>query len=157
MRERVHGWLRAMGHPANDQPNPNAAWHLTFEYPPSHRMHALAPHGSEGLVIVATGMTTWPQHRAAWAQLGEARKAELMYELQRVLNAGDADHAFEGMTGPSDFPAVIQITTPRYDDGLTLDSFARTVRDLYKVELNVHWLLRARLADAGPGPAPATH
>lgn len=150
MRDRIHGWLRTMGHPVQDFANPNAAWHLQFQYPPSHQMHALAPHGSEGVVIVATGLTTWPQHRAAWTALPDARKTEVMYELQRVLNAGEADHAFEGVASPDDFPAVIQLTSTRYEDGLTLDSFARTVRDLYKAELNVHWFLRARFADTIP-------
>ena len=157
MRERVHEWLRTLGFAVKDHPNPNAAWHLQFEYPHTHQMHALAPHGSEGVVIVATGVTTWPQHRAAWTALPDARRTELMYELQRILNAGEADHAFEGVAGVNDFPAVIQITSTRYEDGLSLDSFARTVRELYKVELNVHWFLRARLADALPTPSASAH
>jgi hypothetical protein len=70
-----------------------------------------------------------------------------------MLNVADVDFRMEGQKVPTDLPTQIQLSTVRYVDGLTLDSFARSIGAVFKMFLNVVWLMQHRLGSNGAGPS----
>lgn len=151
LRERVETWLTEMGNPPEEQADPQANWHLGFTYPAGsgHRMHAAQPKDKPDAVVIATKTTISPNHVEAFEALPDDEKRNFQFGFRRTLNRMETDYRVEGVNQPSDCPQSFQISAVRFADGLTKDSFARTVGAVYKTELDGIFFVQERLMDRG--------
>jgi len=151
---RIEEWLKTIGcTPMQDQ-DPQAVWHLAFRYPANteHVMHVVAPAANPAVAVVVSGTTVDPQHLEGFASLEDEGKEEFLWKLRHTLNRVEVDFIVSGANGPLDCPKQFQISVTRYSDGLTLDSFAKSLGDVYKTELDVIWLIQEHLGSSGQGP-----
>jgi len=154
-RSKVEGWVRRLGSTPVEVADPATAWHVQFDYPKNtpHHMHAAMPSGQPGMVVIVSVLNVGHEHLKAFDELDAGSQEEFLYELRHVLNVPEAEFNLEGAGKPIECPKTITITCTRYDDGLTLDSFARSVGAVYKSFLNALWTLQHRLGGQKPGPA----
>ena len=151
-KTQVDEWLRVIGCTPVDQMDSQAAWHIEFDYPPKtpHRMHVVSPNQTPAATIIATATQLQADHLQRFSELDQDAKEEFIWDLRHALNRLEVDFRVDGAAGPLDCPRQFQISVTRYPDGLSLDSFARSIGSVCKTELDVAWLIEQHLGGTGP-------
>jgi hypothetical protein len=128
--------------------DPMNVWRFRAEYPvgTSHVMHIGCPSDQTESVIIASVLTVTPAQLEAFRQFTDEAKENLVWTLRYRLISVECDFRFEGLEGPLDCPRRIVTSVVRYADGLTLDSFARSLGAVYKNELLATWTLFRHLS-----------
>ena len=153
----IEGWIKDMGCHPRKVPVGNANWNFEVDYPVStpHRMVVLNPVTAPRAVIIGVKVEFSPEHVGAFGLLEDYDKQKFMDDLQATLNREFVEFTFDDgvpITGLS-CPKSFQITAIRYEDGLSLDSFARTVSSVYKTEFAALMCVQRHLrGDDIPGP-----
>jgi len=153
--QTVEDWLRIMGCTPVVENDPQTHWHVHIDYPikSPNMLHVVVPKENQRAVVIVSALTMNSEHATKYQGLDDEAKEEFMFDLRQMLNSVDTDFNIEGMAGPHDMPTRIQISAIRYPDGLTLDSFARSVGAVYKMQLNSIWMIQRRLGTDGMGPS----
>lgn len=153
LRSKVEQWLRVIGSTPVEITDPAAEWHLQADYPSHspHITHIVSPKGVGAAIVIACGVSVSSEHREAFNELDDEAKADFAWELRRTLNVIDVDFQLDGIEKEEDCPSRFQISITRYEDGLTLDSFAWSLGAVYKTELNAILLIRRLLGPKGFG------
>ncbi len=155
-KDRIEEWLKLIGCTPKPIQDAQAVWHLEFCYPsktqPPHTMHVVSPAANPAAAVIASVTALAPEHLEGFSNLDDDAKSEFLWKLRHTLNRRDVDFRADGATGPLDCPKQFQISLTRYTDGLTLDSFARSLGAVYKTELGVVWLIQEHLGNSSPGP-----
>ena len=128
--------------------DPRSAWHFRATYPAgsSHVMHVASPHKKPDTLIIASVLTITQTQFDAFSQLPDESKENLLWALRFRLNSVETDFRLDGVAGPLDCPTRILTSVVRYEDGLSLDSFARSLGAVYKTELLASWTIFRHLS-----------
>lgn len=146
LRANVQKWLRAMGSEAVPVDDPSAFWHYVFNNPAGGSpLDVMAPREQADSLVIFARVGVERAQLDAFARLPDAHKAEFIYLLRRTLNTVDVDFQMEGVTAALDCPTAIVVSTVRYEDGLNLDSFSRSVGAVFKTVLNALWTVELYL------------
>lgn len=158
LRANVQKWLRALGTEAVPVEDASAFWHYVFDNPAGgNRLDIMAPREQADSLVIFARVGVERAQLDAFARLSDARKAEFIYVLRRTLNTVDVDFQMEGITAALDCPTGMVVSIVRYEDGLNLDSFARSVAAVFKTVLNALWTVELYLVHgAAPGAAAVT-
>jgi hypothetical protein len=153
LRSKVERWLGVLHCTPVEIEDAEANWHLQFNYPSrtQHVMHVVSPKLSEQSIVIASAVNVSPEHLEGFAELDAESQADFAWELRKTLNVIDVDFMLDGLKHENDCPPRFQLTVTRYEDGLTLDSFARSIGAVYKTELNSILLIRRLLGAKGFG------
>ena len=154
LREKIDGWIRRLGSTVTGVDDPEAEWHLRFDYPARspHTMHAAQPKGQDGAVLLAFVLDVSHEHLEAFEELDADSQRKFLWDLGETINVIDVDFRMEGIEKEGDCPRRIQLMATRYADGLTMDSFARSVGAIFKTFLNAVWTVQRHLAPESSGP-----
>jgi hypothetical protein len=155
--ELVEGWIRDMGCHPRKMPGGNTNWQFEVDYPVNtpHRMVVVNPVSAPRAVIIGVKVAFSPQHIAAFGPLEDYDKHKFIEDLQATLNREFVEYTFDDGVPLTNLscPNSFQITAIRYEDGLSLDSFARTISSVYKSELAALLCVQRHLrGDEIPGP-----
>jgi hypothetical protein len=148
LKEKVQGWLQQIGCTPVVQADPQAEWHFAVHYPAQtpHVLSVLSPKGQPGRVLVACGTEVSHEHREAFDKLDDDGKDTFLWQFRHAVNVPEADFVLDGADGMLDCPSRFQISATRYEDGLTLDSFAQTLGAVFKIKLRAIWVVQEHLA-----------
>ena len=130
-------WLKNMGldpKPAPDQVT--GAWRYSVCVPPDQeqrRMLVFAIKDLPRAVGVACGTLLTPEHTAALFALEPGAKGQFMADLQTALTRESVEYRLERDSASGDIKGF-DVHAVRYDDGLTLDSFAGTISSVSKAQ-----------------------
>jgi hypothetical protein len=94
-------------------------------------------------------MSVAPDQTAAYNNLEEDGRKEFWRSLRATLNREYTEFQIEGQP-IVECPKAIRITAVRFDDGLTLDSFARTINSVCKACADAGAHFADRLGDMRP-------
>jgi len=153
-KNQIAEWLRTIGSTPTETTDPQSAWRWEVDYPTKsqHRMVVANPVAAPAATVIASGLAVDPAHLRVFANLDDEEKQSFLLDLRQKANSVDVDFQFFGVTNPLDCPSKIQLSVTRYLDGLSLDSFARSLGAVFKTELAVAWLVQQRLgSDDEPG------
>src|ERR1700732_3217532 len=134
----IEGWLRDMGStPKRITGDPQMVWQFEFDFPygGEHRLHIASQKIRPRAAIVMSQVAIGPDLHAAFGDLDQDEKEAFLKDLTRILNREYVEFALLGMVGFPTCPAAFQVTSTRFDDGLSLDSLARSASSVYKAEL----------------------
>jgi hypothetical protein len=128
-QQQVEAWLRQLGTQATPVgPVEGNSWQLQFVFPPGSQqtLACFAPRLPEGATVVSVN---YPLGRGetAYELLGEAQKDAFMQELRLTLSREHLYHDISLPAKPGGCPRSFAVFDMRFDDGLTLDSFARSI------------------------------
>lgn len=153
LRQRVEGWISRLGSTPVEIEDQNTSWHLKFDYPAKSQsmMHAVQPDGQNGMLILAFGVDVVHDHLEAFDELDAESQVEFLWELREAINLVDVDFKLEGIDKEGQCPKHMQISATRYDDGLNMDSFARSVGAVYKTFLKGAWTFQQHLGKKNGG------
>ena len=136
----VEGWLKDIGcTPTKPDPlGPEMTFQLLADYPPGtpNRLHAFSPIGRPRALVVLSEVGLSPEHHATFGELENEDKISFLQDLQATLNREFVEYALMGVS-PTTLacPTGFQVTATRFDDSLSLDSFARSLSSVYKAEI----------------------
>ncbi len=153
LQANTEGWLRKLGATPVALEDATADWHFQIDYPARtpHQIHVVGPKGQEGAVVIASATAVSPEHLKAFEELDDDSKSSFLWELRSTLVAPYTEFILEGVTGELVCPTRFQITTTRWEDGLSMDSFARSVSSVYKTELAGIMVIQRHLGGRGFG------
>jgi hypothetical protein len=128
-QQQIEAWLRQLG--SNPTPVPlieGNEWQLQFIFPPGSQqtLACFSPRVPVGATVVSVN---YPLGRgeAAFDLLSEAQKGAFMQELRLTLSREHLYHDMAPGANPGSCPRSFAVFDMRFDDGLTLDSFARSI------------------------------
>ena len=144
----IEGWLRDLAQTPIQRPDPVNAWNLEFtvQGSPNLVMNAVNPKPIPRSVMLVCGMTPVPQQVTAFQALSEEQRRAFWRDLRTLLSREYIEFHIEGMA-PTECPKTLRISAIRFDDGLTLDSFARTLASVCKACGDIVVLFSERLGD----------
>ena len=155
LRTQVEGWLKRLGSTPVEMDDAQTDWHLRFDYPAKspHIMHAAQPKGQPDMVVILSALDVGHEHLKVFEELDEDSQNTFLLDLKETLTNDSHDFKFEGVEKELDCPKKILVQCTRYEDGLSLDSFARSVGAVFKGFLRAILVMRRHLRENGPGNA----
>jgi hypothetical protein len=146
----IEGWLRDIAFTPIQRQDPTSNWNIEFtltgQTPLSLRV--INTTAIPRAITVVCILGTAPEHVTVFNRLGEAARREFWRQLRATLNREFVEFQIQG-TALVECPTMIQLTATRYDDGLTLDSFARTVASVIKASFDAMFFYHERLGEIG--------
>jgi hypothetical protein len=136
-KDGIVGWLKDMGLNPITVPDPQGSWRYRFYMPANQDQNQLEVFGLKALprgVAVASNTVLSPEHATNFIALDSDAKNAFMNDLVTSLNKDFVEYRIEHDNLTGDLKSF-QVTAVRYDDGLTLDSFARTVSSVFKAQI----------------------
>jgi hypothetical protein len=149
----MEGWLRDLSLTPTPRADGSNNWNLEFTVPgtPNFVMNLVNPKPIPRAVMLVCGMSPAAEQVTAFQRLDPTQRLAFWRELRAVLNRDSVEFHLEGVPG-QELPKAMRVTAMRFDDGLTLDSFAQTLSSLCKACSDVVILFSERL---GAPAAPA--
>jgi hypothetical protein len=157
-QQQIETWLRQLG----SAPSPVSSvdgneWQLQFVFPPGSQqtLACFSPKMPVGSTVISVN---YPLSRgeAAYASLTETEKGAFMQELRLVLAREHLYHDIAPDATPGAIPRSFAVFDMRFDDGLTLDSFARSIITVSNTALAANLCCARHLSAPRAGDAAAT-
>lgn len=128
----IEGWLQDLAMTSARRNDPQSNWALEFTVPSQSPLvlNVVNPKVLPRAIMFVCGMLAAPGHETAFKTLDEARRLEFWRQLRTILSREFVEFQAEGVV--TECPKTIRVTACRFDDGLTLDSFARTMTSVCK-------------------------
>jgi len=145
----IEGWLHDMALVTARKTDAGSNWMLEFTVPGQNPlvMNVVNPKVLPRAVMFVCGMMAAPGHDTAFNALSEADRRGFWQKLRSTLNREFVEFQAEGVV--TECPKSIRITAVRFDDGLTLDSFGRTMSSVCKACADAVALFTEYLGDPG--------
>jgi hypothetical protein len=128
-QRQVEAWLRQLGTSPTALPlSEGNDWQLQFVYPPGSQqtLACFAPRVPTGSTVISVNYPLGSAE-ATYSLLGEAQRNALLQDLRLVLSREHLYHDIAPGSTPGACPRSFAVFDMRFDDGLTLDSFARSI------------------------------
>jgi hypothetical protein len=152
----TEGWLKEMGCTAKPvvPPMPDFSFQYHIDYPigTPHRINVYGVTMQPRALVVMSQVAFSPEHIATFQDFENEEKMDFLFALNTTLNREDTEYALAPASGPLACPPAFQIQAIRYDDGLSLDTFARTIATVNKVEVAGITCVQRYLSPHGSGP-----
>jgi hypothetical protein len=131
--EAIDAWLRDMALTSTRRNDGTNNWNLEFTVAGSTTLivNVVNPKALPRAIMIVCGMQIVPGHAAAFKALSEAQRTGFWRELRALLNRDFIEFQIEG-AATLEAPKTIRVSSLRFDDGLTLDSFAHSLTAVCK-------------------------
>ncbi len=130
----IEGWLRdlALEPTARADAGPNN-WNLEFTVPGPNPLviNVMNPKVIPRGVMLMCGLFSAQEQIVAYSKLSNDQKRSFWDDLRKTLNREFVEFQIEGVA-VAECPKTLRVSAVRFDDGLTLDSFARSVSSVCK-------------------------
>jgi hypothetical protein len=128
----IEGWLQDMSLGATRRTDPASNWMLEFTVPGANPLvvNVVNPKSVPRAIMFICGLAASPGHEVAFNALDESSKKKFWQQLRAVMSREYVEFQAEGAM--TECPKSVRVTAVRFDDGLSLDSFGRTLSSVCK-------------------------
>jgi hypothetical protein len=147
MKERIKGWLTEEGMLIEEVHDADSHFRFLIMFPKDHYIEVVQPIAGTDMVLIVSSTSVSPEHREIMERSRPEQRAEFIWALRFVTNTFSVD--FE-MDHPENILERFTITDLIYEDGLSKDRLMSTIRKVWKVNLQVIWILQKEYG--GPEP-----
>lgn len=128
----IEGWLHDMALASTRRSDPSSNWMLEFTVPGPNPLvvNVVNPKAVPRAVMFVCGLAPAPGHDAAFKALDEDTRKKFWQQLRATLTREYVEFQADGVV--TECPKSVRVTAVRFDDGLTLDSFGRTLSSVCK-------------------------
>jgi hypothetical protein len=128
-QQQIESWLRQLGcTPGAVKSVEGNEWQMQFVFPPGSQqnMACFSPRTPTGATVISVN---YPLGRgeAAYDALSDVQKGAFLQELRLTLSRDHLYHDIAPGATPTSCPRSFAAFDVRFDDGLTLGSFARSI------------------------------
>jgi hypothetical protein len=129
----IEGWLQDLGLTCVRRTDGASNWALEFTIagPNPLVLSAVNPKSVPRAVMLVCGLSASPVHMEVFKTLEETARTQFWQRMRDTLNREFVEYQLDG-TPPSECPRMLRVTAIRFDDGLSLDSFARSISSVCK-------------------------
>jgi hypothetical protein len=129
----IEGWLHDLGLTCTRRTDAASNWALEFTIagPNPLVLSAVNPKSVARAVMLVCAMNAAPEHVERFKTLEESTRRKFWQNMRATLNREYVEYQIDG-TPPLECPKALRVTAIRFDDGLSLDSFARTIASVCK-------------------------
>jgi hypothetical protein len=147
----IEGWVRDLALTPTRREDPSNNWRLQFQTGGANAftISCVNPKPLPRAIMLICGIVPAAENVTAFNALSQAQKREFWERLRDTLNRESIEFQIEG-TPVEECPKIIRVTVVRFDDGLSLDSFAHSLSVVCKASLDAATHLNERLSDARP-------
>jgi hypothetical protein len=144
----IEGWLHDLGLACVRRTDAASNWALEFTIlgPNPLVLSAVNPKSVPRAVMLVCGLASAPVHMEAFKTLEGSARTQFWQQMRDTLNREFVEYQLDG-TPPSECPKMLRVTAIRFDDGLSLDSFARSISSVCKAAASAVALYTDRLGD----------
>ncbi len=148
----IEGWLHDLSLATTRRVDAASNWMLDFTVPGPNPLvvNVVNPKSIPRAIMFVCGLAAAPGHETAFKALDEATRKTFWPRLRNLLSREFVEFQAEGAL--TECPKSVRITAVRFDDGLTLDSFGRTLSSVCKTASDAIAFFTEHLGDPG---APA--
>jgi hypothetical protein len=154
-QQQIETWLRQLGcAPTGAKAGEVNEWTYQFVFPPGSQqnMAVFAPRTPAGSTVISVNYPLG-QGEAAFDGLSDLKKAAFLQELQLTLSRDHLYHDLARGSTATASPRSFAVFDMRFDDGLTLDSFARSIISVSNAALAANVCCARHLFPAPAMPA----
>ena len=128
----IEGWLHDMSLATAQRNDPASNWMIELTVPGSNPLvvNVVNPKALPRAIMFVCGLVASPAHDAAFKMLDEGSRKKFWQQLRASMNREFVEFQADGVW--TECPKSVRVTAVRFDDGLTLDSFARTLNSVCK-------------------------
>ncbi|WP_458456263.1 DUF2299 domain-containing protein [Methanobrevibacter sp.] len=137
IEEKVKEWLLDESYLREKKYDENADFHYIIEFPKENIMDVVKPKGKD-CIIVACATQVSPEHLDLMTAAKPKTRKDFILELNFGLNRFLVDYELQLN---QDLLQQFVITDQIFEDGLTKDSFIRTLKRVFKSKLHCIWLI----------------
>jgi hypothetical protein len=144
----IEGWVRDLSLTPTRRTDTTNNWHIQFTIagPNAFNISCLNPKSLPRAIMLVCGMVPAAENVTAFNALTAVQKREFWERLRDTLNRESVDFQIEG-TPIVECPTSMRITAVRFDDGLSLDSFARSLALVCKASSDAVAFFNEHLSD----------
>jgi hypothetical protein len=148
------GWLRDLALTPTPREDGLNNWNLEFTITGSSNliMNLVNPKTIPRAVMMVCGMSPGAAHLTSFQNKSEEVREAFWKDLRRMLSREFVEFQLEGIP-VLECPKVLRVSAVRFDDGLTLDSFSRTLSSVCKACSDAIVFFSERLGDPNAAPA----
>jgi hypothetical protein len=149
----IEGWVRDLALTPTRRTDGGHNWNIQFTIagPSPFAISCVNPKSIPRAIMLICGIAPNADNVAAFNALSPEQKKEFWERLRTILNREYVEFQIEG-TAIVECPKAIRVTAIRFDDGLSLDSFARSLASVCKTCSDAVTHFNERLSDARPRP-----
>jgi hypothetical protein len=129
----IEGWLHDLGLTSTRRTDAGSNWALEFTVlgPNPLVLSAVNPKSVPRAVMLVCGMSAAPEHITMFNALELSARKEFWRNMRDALNREYVEFQLDGVA-PTECPKMLRVSCVRFDDGLNLDSFARSISSVCK-------------------------
>jgi len=139
MREKIKKWLIEEDLFREEIEENSSHFRFVFTFPEEHFMEIIQPSSKLDMIIVAATTIVNPDHVQIMKNLPADHRAEFLWAFRCILNNFFID--FE-LTHENNILQKFTLSDIVYEDGLSKDVFIRTIRKVWKANLQAIWILQ---------------
>jgi hypothetical protein len=142
------GWLRDLSLTPTQRQDGMNNWNLEFTVSGANTliMNLVNPKSLPRAIMLVCGMSPVAAHVTAFKNLSEQQRTAFWRDMRTMLSREFIEFQLEG-TPVLECPRVLRINAVRFDDGLNLDSFSRTLSSVCKACGDAIVMFTERLGD----------
>jgi hypothetical protein len=147
MRQKIKQWLIEEELFREEVADEVSQFRILFTYPEDHFMEIVQPLSKPDMVLVATTTIVNPEHVAIMRKLPSSQRGEFLWAFRCIINNFFID--FE-LVHENSILERFTLTDIIYEDGLSKDSLMRTIRKVWKANLQAIWILQKEFMGSEP-------
>jgi hypothetical protein len=146
--DAIDAWLRDMALTSARRNDGTNNWNLEFTVAGSTTLvvNVVNPKAIPRAVMIVCGMQIVPGHAQTFKTFDEAQRTAFWKDLRTLLSRDFIEFQIEG-AAIVEAPRTLRVSALRFDDGLTLDSFAHSLAAVCKACGDVVRFFIERLGD----------
>jgi hypothetical protein len=148
----VEGWLRDLSLTPTPRADNANTWNLEFTVAgaPTLVMNVVNPKSLPRGVMLVCGLSPMPAHVTAFQGLTAQQRTAFWKDLRSLLSRESVEFQIDGVV--AECPKAVRVTALHFDDGLSLDTFARALSSVCKACADLVVLFTERLGDPNVSP-----
>jgi hypothetical protein len=145
----IEGWVRDLALTPTRREDGTNNWHIQFQTGGvnAFTISCVNPKALPRAIMLVCGMVAAPENVTAFNTLTQAQKKAFWERLRDTLNRESVEFQIEG-TPIDECPKTMRVTAVRFDDGLSLDSFAHSLALVCKASSDAVAHFNESLTDA---------
>jgi hypothetical protein len=147
MKQKIKQWLIEEDLFREEVIDEASQFRLLFTFPEEHVMEIVQPLAKPDMIIVAATTLVNPEHVAIMKKMPSPQRAEFLWAFRCIMNNFFID--FE-LIQEDNVLERFTLSDILYEDGLSKDSLMRTVRKVWKANLQAIWILQKEFMGLQP-------
>lgn len=147
MKQKIKQWLIEEDLFREEVTDDASQFRFLFTYPENHFMEIVQPLSKPDLIIIAATTLVNPEHVTIMRKMPSPQRAEFLWAFRCVINNFFID--FE-LSHEDNVLEKFTLTDMIYGDGLSKDALMRTIRKVWKANLQAIWILQKEFMGSEP-------